>query len=672
MYDYHTPSSSRNKETRNGDFNSIDPLSKFKMTYEHDGEGESGKRGSTTSTKGGDCEVVGDWEEMMGSSSNIGRFRFFQKDSEDKKVNPIDVLLDKKQEKGSYQEVEFSFQKANQLSGQREVNIVKNHKNDGIEKGLVYPDDHNDRIHGSTDPYHDGREGWEDEKGIKIERKNNNGMRKQSKQGKNGQLNAPSKQVSTKSKLKGNSKTNKDHSDEIMDDGNSEQEVKEEKTMSQRAKERSDRRFNRNFKRESHFSNKEYAEEVIVVNNLNDGVGEKPPHKTKKVSVPTSNVTSQQITKPRVSFAATPLEKVEPKSIQNNEKEQAFPRSNSKGVVPLRLLHEPAPPQNPERSSSKKITLFPPEQKRIQDPKTGVPSTFKPPTKMKEPPKKNSKHNGSSAEKESTAQQLKFSTDVFAQEPNQFVPFVQNPNAEFPKDTNLSDITQLKVFYWNPNSVHSPKPENSYRKKEIITGGDPDIILMCEPYHNYEIPGYTTISGLPLKDKSKLYSCIIFKSYLQCRVVVRDVDLVVVSLEGVLEAPVYFFSVYLSHTETRRLRCLELAQSTIAQSKGCHPLCKIVFVGDLNKDLLSISPRTSNAGDKILNQIYRQNKFLLAIDMHHNTVTRERIILNGHTVERSRIDYMLFSKGLNVKSEAVKNSVIVSDHYAFNYVLYLK
>jgi hypothetical protein len=245
------------------------------------------------------------------------------------------------------------------------------------------------------------------------------------------------------------------------------------------------------------------------------------------------------------------------------------------------------------------------------------------------------------------------------------------------KPTIVSSWPPLRIFYWNPNSVNSPNFENSQKKKEIITDHDPHVIMMVEPYHHYEVPGYKTLSGLPLEDRSKVYSTLLYKNEIPAKKILVDVDLIVVelSLEGVcpLGGNLYLFCIYLSHTESRRLKCLQLIKENIdkineATSTGSKPRPLFIMVGDFNRDIQQSTGYSKDPTDKALSHLLKQ--FIIAHDMKYNEVTRERIILNGKKMERSRIDWMLFSKrGINVHSTPVKESTVYSDHFAFDYVV---
>lgn len=235
--------------------------------------------------------------------------------------------------------------------------------------------------------------------------------------------------------------------------------------------------------------------------------------------------------------------------------------------------------------------------------------------------------------------------------------------------TPLKQYPPLSLFYWNPNSLGTLQQGNPSIKRELIEAEDCHFVFLVEPYHHYELPGYNTKSGTPLKDKKKIYAQVLWRKELPVEVFLADVDLIVLKMDiPYLTNPLYLFCVYLSHTDSRRLHCLTQIKDTLDQLTKAAPTPEtrplVILVGDFNKNLLSLNPYSRDPCEKLLNYLTRQ--FIAALDMKHNDITRERVILNGKKIERSRIDWMLMSKyGVKVQSSVVKDSMQWSDHFAF-------
>ena len=237
--------------------------------------------------------------------------------------------------------------------------------------------------------------------------------------------------------------------------------------------------------------------------------------------------------------------------------------------------------------------------------------------------------------------------------------------------TPFRQFPPIDLFYWNPNSLGTLQQGNPSIKRELIEAEKSHFVFLVEPYHHYTLPGYETQSGTTLKDKKKIYAQVLWRKELPVEVILSDVDLIVIKMNFAhLTNPLYMFCVYLSHTDSRRIYCLNLIMTTIEKvslgntSAEDKPL--FLMVGDFNKNLLALNSYSRDPSEKILNQLMKQ--FIAALDMKHNDITRERVILNGKKVERSRIDWMLMSKyGLKVQSTVVKDSMQWSDHFAFNF-----
>lgn len=281
---------------------------------------------------------------------------------------------------------------------------------------------------------------------------------------------------------------------------------------------------------------------------------------------------------------------------------------------------------------------------------------------------RSAKSSGTKKSTQDTVEEQKIKTQKVDKEPT---------NHPIAPSKKTFSVHQQSLFYWNPNSVHSGNESKSASKKEIISAKSPSLIAMVEPYHAYQLPGYSTASGKTLQAKKKVYAVVLWKKELDVEVVFKDVDLVIVRQTiqvSRTQQPdgkryLYLFCVYLSHTEERRLKCLEFVQQhlkvVLSENKE---QTSVILVGDLNKNLMSISTYTRDKSEKMLNEIAKQ--LIICHEMLHNNVTRERIILNGKTVERSRIDWLLFSKrGLDIHAFPVTDSVLYSDHFAFNFDL---
>lgn len=255
------------------------------------------------------------------------------------------------------------------------------------------------------------------------------------------------------------------------------------------------------------------------------------------------------------------------------------------------------------------------------------------------------------------------------------VPKMHQMEVKIPPPTRKSKKTKtpfqpyppLRLFYWNPNSIGVNEDATENNKRAIIENEDSHMIFLVEPYHKYEIPGFVTACGLPLDKKTKIYSQMLWREELPIELVSVDVDLIVAKMNVPhLTNPIYFFCVYISHTEERRLKCLALIEETLAAANALHtgkdkPL--VIMVGDFNHDLFNLDGRR-NPTNKALNALLKQ--FTVAHDMKHNEITRERVVQNGKRHERSRIDWMLFSKyGLKIQSRVIKESMQYSDHFAF-------
>lgn len=236
------------------------------------------------------------------------------------------------------------------------------------------------------------------------------------------------------------------------------------------------------------------------------------------------------------------------------------------------------------------------------------------------------------------------------------------------KKTPFKEYPPLTLFYWNPNSLGATSNISAPQKRGLIESEDCHMIFLCEPYHHYELPGFITASGRPLDKKTKIYSQILWREELPIELVLADVDLIVVKMNvSHLTNPLYFFCVYLSHTDERRLTCLSLIEETLKEANRNHtgedkPL--VIMVGDFNRNLMNINSYSRDLTDKALNVLLKQMNY--ALDMKHNEITRERAVLGGKRYERSRIDWLLMSKyGLKIQSRVVKESMEYSDHFAF-------
>lgn len=252
----------------------------------------------------------------------------------------------------------------------------------------------------------------------------------------------------------------------------------------------------------------------------------------------------------------------------------------------------------------------------------------------------------------------------------------------------MDPIPPIKVFYWNPCSVNSSNEVNSKRKKEMIAQDNPHIIMLAEPFCEYRIPGYISVTGLPLDGKFKSYTAVIYRRELSIEIELVDIDLIILkqNIEHPREA-IYYFCVYLSHTEQRRLTCLALIHKYLKKIlEKEDPL--FVLVGDFNTDLQKLDPYTKDPSLKSLNLLLRDYKLRSAPDMHHHNLTRARVKhvetyqphqeqegkdavsaprrVRTEKKEQSRIDWLLHTRtDLNLQCEFAEGSHLLSDHYAF-------
>lgn len=226
----------------------------------------------------------------------------------------------------------------------------------------------------------------------------------------------------------------------------------------------------------------------------------------------------------------------------------------------------------------------------------------------------------------------------------------------------------IKLFYWNPCSVNSGNEKKSMEKKILISKDNPHIIMLDEPFCEYRIPGYTSVPGLALEGKSKIYTEVLFRKELPIEIMLVDIDLIIIKQS--ISHPrnsIYYFCVYLSHTESRQLTCLDLILKWLAKLKGENPL--FVLVGDFNTNLqkLEVFSKKDPSTSK-LNKLLKDFSLVAARDMHHFDITRTREKRTGGTVvkEKSRIDWLLSTRtDLNIECKFMEESAKLSDHFAF-------
>lgn len=252
----------------------------------------------------------------------------------------------------------------------------------------------------------------------------------------------------------------------------------------------------------------------------------------------------------------------------------------------------------------------------------------------------------------------------------------------------------IKLFYWNPCSVNSGDEEKSAKKKNLISEHNPHIIMLDEPFCELRIPGYISVPGLPLEGKSKLYTHVLFRKGIAIEIILVDIDLIIIkqSIEHPRDS-IYYFCLYLSHTESRQNTCLDLILKWMDKLRqGANPL--FVLVGDFNINLQKLEPYSKDPRIKKLNQLLKNYSLVSAPDMHFYDITRtreKRIAAKSpprlaaptttpnqnvpapsteplHKIvrEQSRIDWLLSTRtDLNVKCKYLKESAELSDHYAF-------
>ena len=153
--------------------------------------------------------------------------------------------------------------------------------------------------------------------------------------------------------------------------------------------------------------------------------------------------------------------------------------------------------------------------------------------------------------------------------------------------------------------MNSSNALHSQMKKDIISQSYPGIICLCEPYHHFELPGYVTLSGKSLPEKTKVYTQISWRDNLPVETVFIDVDLIIVRLNIPSDAEfLYVFCVYLSHDEKRRLKCLQFILEFVTKLKSDpNVLPLFVLVGDFNKNLHFIEPKSKDETEKRLRKL---------------------------------------------------------------------
>lgn len=232
----------------------------------------------------------------------------------------------------------------------------------------------------------------------------------------------------------------------------------------------------------------------------------------------------------------------------------------------------------------------------------------------------------------------------------------------------------IKLFYWNPCSVNSGNEEKSQAKKTLISKDNPHIIMLDEPFCEYRIPGYISVPGLALEGKSKIYTEVLFRKELPIEIILVDIDLIIIKQS--ISHPrnsIYYFCVYLSHTESRQLTCLDLILKWLAKLKEENPL--FVLVGDFNTNLqkLEVFSKKDLSTPK-LNKLLKDFSLVAARDMHYFDITRTREKRTGGTIvrEKSRIDWLLSTRtDLKIECKFMAESALLSDHFAFSILVNL-